>query len=75
MQTGGINQLSTQIQGLSVSPTNEQGANLWANLSKFIDWDTLLKKKNVSKKQSDTSWVTYQEKSWLQSEPSRNIQI
>lgn len=47
--------------------------NVWADLVKQIDWDTLIKKKNVAKQQSDTSWVTYQEQSWLQPQPSKNI--
>ena len=48
--------------------------NIWADLAKIMDWDALLKQKNLSKKQSDTSWVNYQEQSWLQAKPSDNIE-
>ena len=48
------------MQGLKVNSDLQKGLNLWVDLAKIIDWDSLLKKKNVSKKQSDTSWVTYQ---------------
>ncbi len=51
---------------LSINNQAEKGMNIWSDLVKAIDWDTLIKKKNVAKKQSDTSWVTYQEQSWLQ---------
>jgi hypothetical protein len=49
--------------------------DLWKDFAKSIDWDTLIKRKNMSKKQSDTSWINYQEQSWLQPKPSNNIQI
>jgi len=61
MQNGGYNQATQPIRKENITPELQQGFNLWADLAKQIDWDSLLKEKNVTKKKSDTSWVTYQE--------------
>ena len=38
----------------------QDGLDLWKNLIKNIDLDSVLKDKNFTKKQSNTSWISYQ---------------
>jgi hypothetical protein len=74
LQGGGLNNLNSQMNNLNLNQNADMGMNIWADLAKNLDWDALLKNKNFTKKQSDMSWVTQQEQSWLQPKPSDHIQ-